>query len=230
MLPVATELSRNYGVLEPFQTAHSISAQVEELHQVLLTNGQPPFVLIGFSWGAWLAVIFSAFFPDLTKKLILVGSGGFHEKYAKTVQQNRQSRLSERDQARLQKLMNAKDININELHRLLLKTDTYDPLPEQVQPVRFDWEIYHSVWPLAASWRKEGRLLETAAQIKCPVCAIHGDFDPHPAEGVKKPLTMAVSDFKFILLKHCGHKPWIEKHARDVFFKVLKNELQIERK
>jgi hypothetical protein len=35
-----------------------------------------------------------------------------------------------------------------------------------------------------------------------------------------------LSDFRFILLKQCGHKPWIEKMARDAFFSILNQELK----
>jgi len=64
--------------------------------------------------------------------------------------------------------------------------------------------------------------LELGKKIRCPVIAIHGDYDPHPYEGVKTPLSHILRDFRFILLEHCGHRPWVERAARDRFYKVLK--------
>ena len=55
--------------------------------------------------------------------------------------------------------------------------------------------------------------------------AIHGDYDPHLAKGVEKPLAAVLKDFRFILLKKCGHLPWIERAARDRFYAVLREEL-----
>ena len=55
--------------------------------------------------------------------------------------------------------------------------------------------------------------------------AIHGDTDPHPADGVQIPLEAVLKDFQFILLKNCGHKPWIERRAREEFFRILDKEL-----
>jgi len=55
--------------------------------------------------------------------------------------------------------------------------------------------------------RKSGKLLKLGKQIKYPVIAIHGDYDPHPAEGVLIPLSSILKYFRFLLLKHCGHKP-----------------------
>ena len=62
-------------------------------------------------------------------------------------------------------------------------------------------------------------------RIQCPVVAIHGDHDPHPAEGVREPLHRVLKSFRFILLEDCGHKPWIEKRAKDKFFSILREVL-----
>jgi len=58
------------------------------------------------------------------------------------------------------------------------------------------------------------------------VVAIHGDYDPHPPEGVKRPLAKVLRDFQFILLKNCGHLPWIEREAKGEFYEILKEELR----
>ena len=50
---------------------------------------------------------------------------------------------------------------------------------------------------------------------------------PHPPEGVQKPLSAVLKDFRFILLKNCGHLPWIERQARDNFYAVLKEALVV---
>jgi len=81
------------------------------------------------------------------------------------------------------------------------------------------------VWPDAAELRRSGELLRLGKHIKCPVVAIHGDYDPHPAEGVQKLLSAILQIFRFILLKDCGHRPWIEREAKDEFYGILKKEL-----
>jgi len=58
------------------------------------------------------------------------------------------------------------------------------------------------------------------------VVAIHGDYDPHPAEGVQKPLNDLLKNFCFIMLKGCGHKPWVEREIKEPFFRILKKELE----
>jgi pimeloyl-ACP methyl ester carboxylesterase len=66
--------------------------------------------------------------------------------------------------------------------------------------------------------------LKLGEKIKCPVVAIHGDYDPHPAKGVREPLSGVIKDFCFISLKNCGHKPWIEQEAKEEFYRILKKE------
>jgi pimeloyl-ACP methyl ester carboxylesterase len=111
------------------------------------------------------------------------------------------------------------------LGELLTKADFYDPLPMRPEGLELRPDIYKSVWKEAAELRKSGKLMEVAKSIRCPVVAIHGDHDPHPAEGVQKPLGRVLKDFRFILLEKCGHTPWMEKQARDGFFQVLGKEL-----
>ena len=61
--------------------------------------------------------------------------------------------------------------------------------------------------------------------IRCPVLAIHGDHDPHPAEGVQETLSRVIRDFRFVLLEKCGHRPWIEKQAKHKFYQILREEI-----
>ncbi len=77
MALMARELSKQWGVLEPLQTANSVKGQVEELKTILTESADVPVTLIGFSWGAWLSFIVTASYPSLVSKLILIGSGPF---------------------------------------------------------------------------------------------------------------------------------------------------------
>lgn len=62
-------------------------------------------------------------------------------------------------------------------------------------------------------------------RITCPVIAIHGDHESHPAEGVRLPLSTVLADFQFVLLEKCGHTPWLERHACDKFYEILRKEI-----
>ena len=234
--PVADELSSDRGVLEPLQTAISLKGQVEELRVTLEERGDPPVTLIGFSWGAWLGFICAGRHPHLVKKLILIGSGPFEEGYAQGIHAVRLSRLSKeenREATSLGETLNDPNVKdkkptFKRFGALLSKADAYDPIPKaspESEPIDYRPDIFLRVWHEAATLRSQGRLLGIGRRIQCPVVAIHGDYDPHPAAGVEGPLSVVLKDFRFVLLKNCGHRPWIEREAREAFFRILKAQI-----
>jgi len=233
MARVAHELSSCVGVLEPLQTAKTIEGQVTELKEVLEKFAHIPVTLIGFSWGAMLSFIFTARYPLLVRKLILVASPPYEEKYALGIMKTRSRRLGEEEREKaisLMKVLEApatKDKNtvIAQFGDLMFKADSYDPLPHDSDVLEYDYETYHSVWEQARELRSSGKLLKLGKKIQCPVVAIHGDYDPHPAKGVKEPLSHVLRDFRFILIEKCGHYPWLERNARDGFYDILKSEI-----
>jgi pimeloyl-ACP methyl ester carboxylesterase len=233
MAPVARELSSAYGVVEPLQTAMTVTGQVEELRKVLEENAALPAVLIGHSWGAWLSFILAAEHPSFVSKLILVSSAPFEDKYAAAITNTRMSRLTEKERTEVLAITMAlnspespdKNRALSRFGELISKADAFDPLLPGNEVIWCRYDIYESVWPEAAEMRRSGRLLEFGKRIKCPVVAIHGDYDPHPAEGVKEPLSGVLPDFRFVLLERCGHTPWNERSARDDFYGVLKKEI-----
>jgi len=233
MAPVARELASQRGMLEPLQSATSVAGQIDELKTVLETDADLPVTLIGYSWGAWLGTLCAAHHPALVQKLILVSSGPFEERYTAGIQTTRLSRLSESERCEMDALMEAmkdpavsdKDALLARFGKLFTRADACDPAPLDDEAPEVCWDIHTRVWREAAQLRSSGKLLALAARIACPVLAVHGDYDPHPAAGVREPLAAALEDFQFVLLKHCGHKPWIEKQAAGLFYNVLRDAL-----
>lgn len=231
--PVARELSSEMGVLEPLQTATTVEEQIQELRAILENNGRISVTLIGFSWGSILSFIFAAQYPSLVRKLILVASGVFEEKYAVNIMKTRLSRLSDKERTEALLLMKTlenvaiadKDMPMARLGELMFKADSYNPSPYNSEILECQYDIYQSVWEQAIELRSRGELLKLGRKIQCPVVAIHGDYDPHPPEGVKDPLSRILKGFRFILLEKCGHYPWFELSARDKFYSILKTEI-----
>lgn len=234
MAPVARELAKEGGILEPLQTAKSIDGQVEELRGILEEHASLPVTLIGHSWGAWLSFIYAARHPDTVKKLILVASGPFEERYAWGIVDTRLGRMTGEETDRLREITRAlskpeagdNGKALAELGRLMSKVDAYKPLPDDKEGglLEASPDVFKAVWSQADELRHNGELLNLGTKIKCPVVAIHGDYDPHQAAGVKEPLSSVLADFQFILLERCGHEPWRETWARDRFYEILKKE------
>jgi pimeloyl-ACP methyl ester carboxylesterase len=237
MAPLANEISRSHSVLEPFQTKRTLTGQTTELKNVLGKQGNPPFILIGHSWGAFLSFIVTAKYPALVKKLILVSSGVFDDAYATGIMSTRLHRLSHKDRSVLDSLvtkLNApenKDKNeiFAEFGKIINKADACDPLPHKNDILEYRYDIFENIWKEAQELRTSGALMALGTQIHCPVIAIHGDYDPHPSDGVKNPLSRVIKNFTFILLKNCGHRPWLERSAQARFYEIINEELNYER-
>ena len=225
--PVARELSKAFGVLELLQTKASVEGQVKELHDILVKYAETPVNLAGHSWGAWLSYIVAARYPKIVKKLIMISSGPFEEKYAADIATERLNRLPEKERAGVFKLVDIingdtagdRDKAVARFGEMMAKADAYAPLPPETEPepLPASEEINRKVWAEAQQLRISGELLEMGRKITCPVVAIHGDYDPHPAEGVKAPLSRVLKDFRFILLKKCGHEPARKVREKRVF-------------
>jgi len=257
MAPVARRLSRNWGVLEPLQTARSIEGQVEELRGVLSRHAQVPAVLIGYSWGAWLSLLLAARYPELAGKLILVSSGPFAESGAAELRTRRLDRLDDAEKAEYEAAIAGlsdpaapdSDRLLEKLGRLAAKADAYAPIVEtEPGEVRVDGEIYRAVWREALQVRRSGALLREARLVRCPVVAIHGDSDSSPAAGVAESLSIAQSGdrhevsqkprnssqsplcgesplCRLVVLAQCGHTPWLERYAKEEFYRILLSEI-----
>jgi len=236
--PLARQLGETRGVLEPIQRAMTLPGQVAELHRTLAEQTSRPVVLIGHSWGAWLSYLVAAAYPADVRSLILVGSGPFAEKYVPLITANRRQRLGQQDWEEY--LLLVEQLNgpgsrtparagwLARLGELGHRSDSYDPLalPDaDLQPGEEQGEIYQGVWPAAAELRRTGALLALARQITCPVLAIQGEQDPHPAAGVSEPLAASLADFRMVVLPQCGHEPWQERAAREPFYRLLEQEL-----
>ncbi len=234
MLPVAEELAPSIGVLEPFQRQKSVKDQIGELAEALRNEGSPPLVLLGHSWGAWLSALVAAAFPELVRKLILVGTPPLEARYAAEIESTRLERLNEADKTEAELLLaklgspaDAASLSrgcIARLAALFSKSDQFDPLPDE-SGAEFHPDVFAEVWPEAALLRSSGKILETFRSLACPITAIHGSYDPHPAGGVRIPLSGAIKDFEFITIERCGHKPWLDKQAKAEFYELLRQHL-----
>lgn len=213
------------GVSEPLQTRHCIDGLAEELHAQLAEYASLPCVLIGHSWGAWLAVFAAARYPRLAKCVILVGTGPLQTRYVPSIGERRKANLSPAEGQELEQLLQnmPQDEAFARIGALCDKADSYDLMDIGASPVKPDSAAYDAIWPEAAQARATGALMEAVRRIQCPIIVCHGEQDPHPPEGLWEPLTEAGIPFAGHLLPKCGHSPWKERNAREPFFRLLQD-------
>ena len=229
---IGKELSKSFGVIEPIQTKHSIPELIEELYEQICGRAKEPITMLGHSWGAWLVVLFAAKYPELVKQIILVGSGPFKKEYVELILQRRLKNLTDNEAELFRHLLaqlknnstTNKDEILGRLGTLAEKSDSYELLEKQdneVDNLPTDGEAYSSVWPQADEMRSNGMLIHALNELKCSVIVIHGEYDPHPVEGVVEPLDASGVDFETHVLFKCGHSPFNEKYAYEQFYKIL---------
>jgi pimeloyl-ACP methyl ester carboxylesterase len=226
---LAKVLSTFTSILEPFQTKLTIEDLICELDEQISQYAEAPVIMAGHSWGAWLSLLYAARFNEKVNKLILISSGPFDAGHAVDIINVRVERLSEENKKKLfrwiERLNDPDEKNKNELFRevgeLIYMADSFDPVEREYSDIKYDYDRYLQVWNEAQELRKSLELLNAVSRVNCPVVAIHGNYDPHPADGVRNPLAARLKDFKFHLIRNCGHHPWEEKMARDEFLSIL---------
>jgi pimeloyl-ACP methyl ester carboxylesterase len=231
MAPVARELSSNRGVLEPLQTRDSVEGQVEELIEQLNNNAEKPVTLVGSSWGAALALLTTAQKEIEINKLILIGSAVFDAENSARIEGIRKKRLNDEQRRRLEELeleyYDDRSRVAEVWGELSFYTDVYDPLTNDLEVIEVQYELSGRVWTEFTVLRdKPGYLKSEFSIIDIPTVVIHGDYDPHPIEGIRPFLESCIKDIRFYILPKCGHYPWIERYARDRFYAILEAEIR----
>lgn len=231
LAPVAERLSKTSGVLEMLNSEENINGQVFEIYEEMIRHCDLPAIIVGHSWGAWLSWIFAAKFPHLISKMVLIGSPPFTDDFAREILATRMKRLEEDEQQQLAAGLNKIDSHPNpnqllqKLGKLMVKADTLSPLSADDSVMEYQYPVFKNVWSEAEELRRSGKLLHLADKISCPVLAIHGNYDPHPFQGVHQPLSKNLKVFKMHIIDKCGHYPWNEEFAADDFFSILQKIL-----
>lgn len=222
----AGELSRvaGVGVVEAIQSRYSVGELIEELHDQIGQNCCGKIVLVGHSWGAWLAALFAAKYPEAVGRLILVGSGPLEDKYVSEIGRRRLQNLSEEDGAVFQRLVSnqATDEDMQRIPKVFEHSDNYCLTEREAHRAdRTDSEMHNRVWSEAARMRSSGELMEAFRKIQCRIYLLQGDSDPHPVDGVIIPLRENGVECESHVLSRCGHSPFMEAYAKDVFYRIL---------
>lgn len=235
LYPLAVELGKKTGIIEALQTRYTINELVSELNEIIeLQTTDNDLVLLGHSWGAWLAYIYAARYPQKVKKLILVSSGAFIEFYANELMGVRAKRLSSDQRMNLTRLMNVlnraqdkilQDRTFKEIGDMFSIVDSYSPLDIENPENKPDYLLYKNIWYEATEMRRSGALYDLGRSVVCPLSIIHGDYDPHPVRGVAEPLFQIHDNVKLYVLEKCGHTPWRESYALHKFLCIMEKEI-----
>lgn len=224
----AEELSRltGRGIVEALQSQYSIAELIEELYLQIIEYCQEKPTLIGHSWGAWLAALFAGKYPKMCKNIILVGCPPLADKYVREISLRRLQNLSDEESKIFQRMTDnvAVDEDMKKISGILEKSDNYYlESSEKLMADKADNEMYNRIWNEAAKLRTNGELLTAFKNMQSKLFLIQGVCDPHPIEGVIKPLEENGIPCKTYILEKCGHSPFMEKYAKERFYDILQD-------
>jgi pimeloyl-ACP methyl ester carboxylesterase len=236
MASLAADLADAFTVLEPWQR-HSggesltVARHVADLAAVLPEGA----AVVGWSWGAMLALSFAAAHPGRVGSLGLVGCGTYDPIARAEYQTALARRLgaegrrrAESVRAAMQQAGSEDERNrlLGELGRLLAAAQACDPLPEHAGgPAWIDARGHAETWADALRLQAVGVEPASFSAITCPVLMLHGEDDPHPGRATFQTLRRHIPQIRYRGFPRCGHQPWAERRARGAFLAELREWL-----
>lgn len=208
------------AVAPPYDVA-SFVADLEALRE---RWGHPQWIVGGHSAGANLALAYAAAHPGRVAALLYVSGTGLVDDWRDEDRATSQARRTPQQQARLAELRAKLETSPaawtleleHEYCALSWMADFADPVRalalagRQLQPYRVNFQVNAQ---LGADWRRimrAGRLAHAVREIAAPVLVLHGREDPRPPR-VAARLAATVPTAMLVLIRECGHFPWLEQ-------------------
>jgi pimeloyl-ACP methyl ester carboxylesterase len=235
LLPVAQKLSRKFRVLVPHERRSgdiplTVAVHINDLQEIVteFCPDTPP-VIIGHSWGAMLALAWSASHPGTSGLTILVGCGTFNLSCRDVFKRNIEHLMTEEKKRELRSIsqIECQNKKWGEIGRFYRRLYACDPLPTDVlyPENQCDAEGGEETWKDMLLQQENKIYPQVFTRITEPVLMIHGDHDPHPGRMIRDNLKEFIPHLEYIELDHCGHEPWNEKEAHEKFYSILEKKI-----
>jgi pimeloyl-ACP methyl ester carboxylesterase len=188
MAPIGRELADAYRVVEPFQR-HSggepltVAGHIRDLHELLVSGGGAPHVIVGHSWGAMLALAYAAAHTEAASSIVLVCPATFDPAARDVLWENLDRRMDAEGRhlmATLEQDAPDADEHLRRMGNLMLPIYSYDLATTDQEVEHYDARGYRESWGDMMRWMTRGVYPAAFADIRSPVLMLHGADDPHP--------------------------------------------------
>ena len=233
--PIDTFSSNNYYEnMTTLDRTLGLGAQIADIERIRRLLDEDKLILIGHSWGGFLAALYAAEFPDRVDALILISpadvlvmpqqNGGLFELVRQRLPAQRQADF----EAYLLEYLDFGDIFAKSEVDLVALNQEFGnyyqaalgtPLPEQGRP---------GGWMVQAMYFSMGRrhdYREALKAVRVPVLVIHGAEDLQ-AEETTRLYVEALPKARFEVIEEAGHFSFLEQP--DVFAKTVSKFLDKE--
>jgi len=87
--------------------------------------------------------------------------------------------------------------------------------------VSCDARAYRETWKDMLCAQDAGTYPAAFTAISSPVLMLHGADDPHPGTMIRDSLVPHIPHLEYREWPRCGHYPWLEREAREEFFRAM---------
>jgi proline iminopeptidase len=189
--------------------------QVDDLGAVVAELGLEPPTIVGFSWGALLALLAAGHGVVNPKRLVLIDPAPITRAYRAQFEIEFARRQSDPAVAAKRAALQASDLRVTDPgafreQSFALSVAGYFADPARARdltPFRVMGRVQQSVWDSLGQY--DVRPLLHA--IHCPTLVIHGRQDPVPLASSAD--VAAAVGAKLVVIDDCGHVPYVEQPA-----------------
>lgn len=207
------------GGRSPAQGAITWRTQVEDVAAVVAEFELDSPSIVGFSWGALLALLAAGTGAVRPRRLVLIDPAPITRQYRAQFEANmaaRQEAVAPEREVLRQSGLAGRDPDAYRQRGFELSVAGYfaDPArAHDLTPFRVMGRVQQSVWQSLEDYD----MRPTLARIQCPALVVHGRQDPVPlasSEDVARDLRA-----ELLVLEDCGHVPFVEQP--DALFTAL---------
>lgn len=187
--------------------------QVHDLEALRHIWGMERMHLVGYSWGALLAMLYAVEYPDRVASLALVSPAPAAASERPGYEATLAARNSTPELKAARAELMASDLrrtDLDEYNRRLFALAVsgyfHDPArATELTPFRITGRTQQAVWE---SLGTDYDLRPALAQLDIPAIVLHGDDDPIPLDTARA--TAAALKAEFVVIPGAGHVPYIE--------------------
>lgn len=186
---------------------------VADLHALLDHWGLERAPILGYSWGALLALLFAIEHPDRVERLALVSTASTtragREEFERRFAERTQAPEIQRARAELRESgLRERDPDAYRQRAFELSVAAYFKDPTRagnLTPFRVTGRTQQEVWESLGDYDLDDRL----AELSAPALVAHGRHDPMPVEHATR--TAERLNGQFVVFEDSGHVPYVEE-------------------
>jgi proline iminopeptidase len=201
------------GGKSPAQGDMTWRTQVDDLAAVVAEWALDPPSIVGFSWGALLALLAAGTGAIRPRRLVLIDPAPTTRQYRAQFEATmaaRQQAVAPERLALQQSGLGARDVDAYRQRAFELSVAGYFANPARAHdltPFRVMGRIQQSVWESLNDYDVRPEL----ASVRCPAIVVHGRQDPVPLQSSEDVAWELGAEL--VVIDDCGHVPFVEQPA-----------------